>query len=274
MCVCVSNIQPRSSFPYRCDQCNGDADAVRFPVSVEVSNFTDYDQAAYVILYVAQQYNGKWWQPGYPAILSAITSMNETIDVCTVPQQFTTAPSLIPLSRNPTHAPTHAPKAESIGSGNRRHMLSSTYDSFEEEEAGRRLHSPGGAAGRLDDDFATDDLSAAQLGCCIGSPGQLYMVACVVRDWPGTGNVGKTVKGPPFDDRCVTVSGACGVTCGARLQEPKSHCEEGVIPQRYLVADYCGNKEDDNDGSGNCGPDTKRVDDDYYQEQKSNKKKI
>jgi hypothetical protein len=256
-----------------CDQCDGVSDAIRYPVSVEVSNFTELDQAAYVVIYVAQDYKGKWYQPGYPAILSAVTALNETIDVCTVPQLHTHAPSFIPTPK-PTKDSGNNPAPSPVTSSSTRKLL----DSFEEEEdqdlevedylegeeeRPRRLHTPLGGAGRLDDDFANDDLLAAQLGCCIGSPGQMYMVACVVRDWPGDSNIGKTVPGPPFDDRCVTMTGVCGVTCGASLQQPKYHCEDGIIPQRYLVADYCDSEDDDL----NCGDDVKGVDDDYYQEQ-------
>mmetsp|Transcript_28146 Transcript_28146/g.36401 ORF Transcript_28146/g.36401 Transcript_28146/m.36401 type:complete len:870 (+) Transcript_28146:28-2637(+) len=260
-----------------CDQCDGVSDAIRYPISVKVDNFTDLDQAAYVVVYVSQDYKGKWYQPGYPAILSAVTAVNESIDLCSVPQQFTHAPSLIPTPK-PTKESDKDPSPTPAPAVARRKVLNSfeeeedLEEEVENEEPVRRLHTPEGKAGDLDDDFAQDDLSAAQLGCCIGSPGQMYMVACVVRDWPGTSNIGKSVPGPPFDDRCVTMSGVCGVTCGASVQDPKSHCEDGIIPQRYLVADYCGDSNDDNDGSHNCGEDVKRVDDDYYQEQKELKK--
>ena len=81
--------------------------------------------------------------------------------------------------------------------------------------------------------------AAAQLGCCLGSPGPMYMVACVVRNWAGkSAGVGKRVPGPPFDDRCVAVAGVCGATCGAdfKFHSSEEHCEAGIIPQVRTTA--------------------------------------
>jgi len=134
------------------------------------------------------------------------------------------------------------------------------------EMSERKLwHGPPRTIGELDDDFSeSDDLAEAQLGCCLGSPGPMYMVACVVRNWIGKeAGVHKQVPGPPFDDRCVAVTGVCGTTCGFLVKEPTSHCEAGIIPERFLVSDYCGDQEDDTDGTSNCGQDTDRVSDDF-----------
>eukprot|EP00613_Pedinella_sp_CCMP2098_P050837 CAMPEP_0171825626 /NCGR_PEP_ID=MMETSP0992-20121227/5639_1 /TAXON_ID=483369 /ORGANISM="non described non described, Strain CCMP2098" /LENGTH=1435 /DNA_ID=CAMNT_0012440573 /DNA_START=137 /DNA_END=4444 /DNA_ORIENTATION=- len=277
------NLSPFGSHEM-CDACDGVAEAVRFPVSVSVSNFTDMDQAGYVELFVSQDWkggnSGRWWRPGYPAILSAISSVNETIDVCSVPQQFSHAPSFMP-----TPEPS---KKTKVG---RRRLQGEGGEEEEEEEEEEAAEDPTveelgqleqqqlrrrltgtkvgvaakTASSALNDDLANDDKSMAQLGCCLGSPGPMYMVACVVRNWVGTNaGLGHKVKGPPFDDRCVAVTGVCGNTCGADFQFPGSaHCEAGIIPQRFLVSDYCGSSEDDTDGSHNCGDGTDRVSDDY-----------
>jgi hypothetical protein len=204
------------------------AEAVRFPVSVHVSNFSDMDQAGYVELFVSQDWkggnSGRWWRPGYPAILSAISAVNETIDVCAVPQQYSHAPTFMP-----TNEPTKQPSVR------RRRQLQGMEASMEgfleedlseyqpqpqsmpfeqeeqeqEQQLRRRLQQVPDktASGHLTDDFTNDDKASAQLGCCLGSPGPMYMVACVVRNWVGTtAGLGRRVDGPPFDDRCVAVT--------------------------------------------------------------------
>ena len=262
-----------------CDQCNGNGDAVRFPVSVTVSNFTPMDEAAYVVLYVAQNWHDKWWQPSYPSIINPVTDIDQTLDVCQVPQQFSGAPSF-----NPTPKPTNARRRLLSGEWNEDYgavgVAQGVQDSAMEmgsiaSGSQRRLDKPQippkTAAGSLVDDFQTDDYNTAMLSCCIGSPGQLYMVspsplcvstvegviplessgqmtiyiyisstslfflqvACVHKDWQSVKEtMGKKDKGPPFDDRCVAVSGVCGTTCGAELRQPHDkYCNNGVIPQ-------------------------------------------
>jgi len=235
-----------------CDQCDGTDIAVRYPVSVDVGNFSNLDQAAYVVLYSAPTWDGQWVQSSYPSILNAVHAENQTLDLCKVPQQESLAPSLKPTDK-PTiftsDAPTHAPHSTS-----RRSLLSEE----EEEQEARRLATghvpPKTAAGALLDDYQNDDYSAAELSCCFGSPGQTYLVACLTTDWTfvansgdGEARIGQNDKGPPFDDRCLAVAGVCGNSCGTSLRNPRVHCEDGIIPQRFLVSDYCG---DSRGGSG------------------------
>lgn len=278
-----------------CDQCQGNGEAVRFPVEVTVSNFTAMDQAAYVVLYVSQDWD-RWWQPGYPSILSSVNSANESIKVCQVPQQYSGAPSQQP-SPEPTKDKTlgrRSLQAMSLTPEEQRFMESledlpppNLYHPVPEADGGmqgavaeeeqRRLAKvrvpPKTASGALIDDFMNDDIANAELGCCLGSPGQMWMVACVMRNWPGT-KQGQQVRGPPFDDRCVALSGVCGTTCGSMIQSPDKQCVNvdahtgvGTIPQRYLVADYCGSADDDE----NCGKGVDAVDDDYAEHIKEQK---
>ena len=246
-------LSPFGSHDY-CDQCDGTDIAVRYPVSVDVGNFSDLDQAAYVVLYSAPTWDGQWVQSSYPSIINAVHAENQTLDLCKVPQQESLAPSLKPTEK-PTvfvsKEPTRAPHASA-----RRSLLNE--DDHDEEEEGRRLATgnlpPKTASGALEDDYQNDDYSAAELSCCFGSPGQTYIVACLTTDWSfvansgnGQARIGQHDKGPPFDDRCLAVAGVCGNSCGTSLRSPHVHCESGIIPQRFLVSDYCG---DSRGGSG------------------------
>jgi len=76
---------------------------------------------------------------------------------------------------------------------------------------------------------------------CFGSQGPLYLVACAVNGSIYSKNfqdfkAGQTVAPPPFNDRCVAVSGRCGYACQAR-QYPMANCSaDGHILQEALVS--------------------------------------
>jgi hypothetical protein len=71
-----------------------------------------------------------------------------------------------------------------------------------------------------------DNVINIQPDKCYGKPGPLYMVACAVNasnyasfshaKWKGHFKIGQSVAPPPFNDRCVAVSGQCGLACQER----------------------------------------------------------
>lgn len=76
---------------------------------------------------------------------------------------------------------------------------------------------------------------------CFGPQGPLYLVACAVNstlyESKGFENftAGQKVAPPPFNDRCVAVSGRCGAACqGGSLDLPRCD-KDGYIQQSALV---------------------------------------
>ena len=71
-----------------------------------------------------------------------------------------------------------------------------------------------------------DDDDAVKTSCCLGSPGAVYLVACIVKDYPAQ-EIYEKVK---FDskkrlnDYCVQVDGVCGSSCGFSTALPK-YCD-------------------------------------------------
>lgn len=79
---------------------------------------------------------------------------------------------------------------------------------------------------------------------CFGSQGPLYLVACAVNGsiYNGDGffqgfQAGQQVAPPPFNDRCLTVTGRCAHACSPH-QSPMANCTaEGIIDQSKLVSE-------------------------------------
>lgn len=76
---------------------------------------------------------------------------------------------------------------------------------------------------------------------CFGRRGPLYLVACALNmstyDAEFEFKPGQEVAGPPFNDRCLTVTGRCGHACTER-EAPMQYCDaNGYIDQNELF-DY------------------------------------
>jgi hypothetical protein len=73
---------------------------------------------------------------------------------------------------------------------------------------------------------------------CIGKPGPLYVAVCAVNSSTHADKFefvpGQRVPPPPFNDRCLAVSGRCAYACGADRQLQLKHCENGQITQTEL----------------------------------------
>jgi len=84
-------------------------------------------------------------------------------------------------------------------------------------------------------------------GWCYGRQGPLYLVACAVNStlYEGTFNrfkAGQQAAPPPFNDRCVAVSGRCAYAC-QNEQRPMTNCtEDGYIHQSALLGDVAYEK--------------------------------
>ena len=279
-----------------CTSCPGYDSAVRYPVQVELKNFTKLSSASYVILYASLDWK-TWWQASVPSILTVVNdpcdstddpelktsqpfpcgmpgARNQTdgqkMDLCKIPNQLTDGPTLKPTNP-PTKAPSAsparrlslgdmlAPAAAPVVTGYN-YLKSSLrgeapipgYVAEEDQEdylANRRLTEEERKDSRAlsaDDGVADDLIEEYELDCCIGKPGPTYLVACVIRDWVSFNENGVKQPGPPFDDRCVAVSGVCGGTCGAHTKQP-THCEGGQIPLWELVSNLCDDPDTDDD---------------------------
>eukprot|EP00438_Fugacium_kawagutii_P018672 Skav210103 [mRNA] locus=scaffold1510:509058:513614:- [translate_table: standard] len=71
-------------------------------------------------------------------------------------------------------------------------------------------------------------------GWCYGRQGPLYLVACAVNSTLYEGSfarfeAGQQAAPPPFNDRCVAVSGRCAYACQAE-QRPMANCTEVTQP--------------------------------------------
>jgi len=79
---------------------------------------------------------------------------------------------------------------------------------------------------------------------CYGRRGPLYIVACAVNVSTYTDGgkfkrfmPGQEVAPPPFNDRCLAVTGRCGQAC-MHDQQPMMYCnEDGYIDQKHLVGE-------------------------------------
>jgi len=75
---------------------------------------------------------------------------------------------------------------------------------------------------------------------CFGKRGPLYLVACALNSSTYDHGFdefkpGQLVAPPPFNDRCLAVSGRCAFAC-MENQPVMRYCEDGVIPQKLLDA--------------------------------------
>lgn len=73
---------------------------------------------------------------------------------------------------------------------------------------------------------------------CVGKRGPMYVVTCAVNQSVFDNDFRfknfQTVGPPPFNDRCIVVSGRCGYAC-MDTDASLPYCIDGRIPQEYLV---------------------------------------
>lgn len=85
---------------------------------------------------------------------------------------------------------------------------------------------------------------------CYGPQGPLYLVACAVNStlYESTDfanfTAGQKVAPPPFNDRCVAVSGRCGSACDDGVVDMHRCTADGFIEQSALVAKILPQKND------------------------------
>lgn len=85
---------------------------------------------------------------------------------------------------------------------------------------------------------------------CMGDMGKFFLVACVVNSttYDDDGNLfefvhGQPIRGPPFNDRCLAVTGVCGYACSNRYTTTDSselgvNCSaDGTIPFDALISE-------------------------------------
>ncbi|CAE8626033.1 unnamed protein product [Polarella glacialis] len=76
---------------------------------------------------------------------------------------------------------------------------------------------------------------------CFGEQGPLYLVACAVNSTTYDSKdfkqfkPGQSVAPPPFNDRCIAVSGRCAQACQTEQHEMANCSLDGDIPMEYLV---------------------------------------
>jgi hypothetical protein len=78
---------------------------------------------------------------------------------------------------------------------------------------------------------------------CFGSRGPLYLVACAVNTSLYGDRfeleLGQTVAPPPFNDRCLAVTGRCAYACADGSGEPMMYCtQDGMINHAGLVSNF------------------------------------
>jgi len=238
------------------DVCAGRS--VRWPLEVRVLNASGEARGGqYVITYTSSKWDGDWYQSSQPTILNSVISNNQTVQVCKVPAELSIAPSL-----TPTHTPAPIRKRrllEADATPEARDELVAGGSAAEEEEQ-RRLESEKISG----DDAAISYTDKQLLQCCHGSPGPVYVVACLVDEYFTYARHKQTASagfGPPFDNRCTAVAGVCGASCGTQVNEP-TNCVNGKIPQYKLVSGMCKDPESNDDDD--CGP---QHEDDFQQQQ-------
>jgi len=94
--------------------------------------------------------------------------------------------------------------------------------------------------------IATDKVTIKPTAC-FGTRGRMYLVSCAINQsayddmtqWHNENHfkMGQKTIGPPFNDRCLAVSGRCGHACGPDSQL-MPHCQaDGYIDQKMLVGE-------------------------------------
>lgn len=86
--------------------------------------------------------------------------------------------------------------------------------------------------------------------CCMGSPGAVYLVACIVDEYP-TEELYTKIKfstKTKFDGRCVQADGLCGSACGYQTSTPsKEVCEFDAKGIGRINRNYLFNTKDTDD---------------------------
>eukprot|EP00931_Biecheleriopsis_adriatica_P087894 TRINITY_DN622_c0_g1_i3.p1 TRINITY_DN622_c0_g1~~TRINITY_DN622_c0_g1_i3.p1 ORF type:complete len:1537 (-),score=270.87 TRINITY_DN622_c0_g1_i3:83-4609(-) len=84
-------------------------------------------------------------------------------------------------------------------------------------------------------------------GWCFGMQGPLYMVACAINSTTYSGDfeqfkAGQQAAPPPFNDRCMALSGRCGHACQPEQPSMPNCTADGHIIQTTLIGDVAAEK--------------------------------
>eukprot|EP00634_Sargassococcus_sp_CCMP2135_P009750 CAMPEP_0198653902 /NCGR_PEP_ID=MMETSP1467-20131203/7348_1 /TAXON_ID=1462469 /ORGANISM="unid. sp., Strain CCMP2135" /LENGTH=1651 /DNA_ID=CAMNT_0044389879 /DNA_START=6 /DNA_END=4961 /DNA_ORIENTATION=+ len=92
-------------------------------------------------------------------------------------------------------------------------------------------------------DFDDEQISR----CCLDKPGFVYFVACATPyEYLQKADIYERVEGPPFEEKCIALTGRCGVSCGIEADAPvEETCVDGRIPLDKLLSDRFLETEDD-----------------------------
>merc|ERR1719210_2474717 len=91
--------------------------------------------------------------------------------------------------------------------------------------------------------FSARDQVTLMPNGCFGRRGPLYLVACAVNISTHHGDFmlteGQEVAPPPFNDRCIAISGRCAYSCMEQQTPALKHCDAaGQIPEADLTDNF------------------------------------
>ena len=222
---------------------------------IECFTFAQSDSDSYVQLLASYDVDGpptNWFVASTSSLFDGLTVGNNSLSMCAdaPTRKPTSSPALSPTTTlQPSIVPTQIPLPSSA----------STFGEASGDNADyRRLATPANSPTYMSEHSE----------CCMGQPAAMYLVACVVNQFPTADifdgvfakkhkkNVHKFEK-HKFNEYCVAAAGVCGSPCGFSTRMPDSkYCQEmdpinnpGVftIPEHYLFGAICDDDDSCND---------------------------
>lgn len=252
-----------------CDERDDGEFGVTYPISATIKNFHDFDtvsSASYISLLASFDFEN-WFTVNQPGLLTGIAPGYSTTEVCRADpivdddeeddeEEDDEEPNGSLKSTTFTTSVKDTTTLDSETGENGESIDSIEYTEILTEFTTVSPTSLDQKATDAPTEFEFDDEEVSR--CCLDRPGFIYLVACVSPfEFLQVADFYTDVKDPPFDDRCIAIGSACGVSCGTAADAPVSNtCDEnGQIPLKKLVRERFRPEEEeeeveDADGEG------------------------
>lgn len=235
-----------------CGVCGGTD--ITYGVSATVTNFShpaNVKTVSYVQLWASWESKGRpkdWKVVSTASVINGGLIMGDKdYTICPIPNgdnRFSVTPTLAPtLSPMPT--------TRNVSTDLRLHDGLDASPMPTPGPTPPRDLTPGPVALPVGRPTAKPTYETEKISCCMGNPGAVYLLACIVKEYPTDILYEKVKHGSKhFDDMCVAMDGVCGTTCGFSADKPK-YCTYNNGLGTFDLEDLAiaGESDDDDDAA-------------------------
>ncbi|KAJ1449656.1 hypothetical protein M885DRAFT_86950 [Pelagophyceae sp. CCMP2097] len=239
----VSSFQDRSTECFVCDKSNAGTSGIAYPIMARVEDFRASEKistASYVVLFASFDWES-WYVVNKAGLLMGLSEGTQDVDMCVdhavedddaiVKQDDDDDDDFEVVQTVTTKEIVRTTNAvdDWEGDDDQTVLKKELITEVETERVNETLLI-----------IPDDPERARQSYCCLGNPGFVYIVACVTpnADLRSGKSFYEPIEGPPFEDRCISLTSQCDYACDSVADQPvKDTCVNGEIPRDLLLSD-------------------------------------